>query len=99
MQMVIQFLKKKKKNVVSYTQKKETDKRLRFLNKENNKIEIEIIRIENEIKKFNKLLVEVNNGNKNIDIDYNDYNRLNHLLKMLLKRKMLDHLKLLKMQK
>ena len=40
--------------------------------------------IEKEIKKFNELLSEVNKGNINNQIDYNDYNRLNDLLNVQL---------------
>ncbi len=78
-------VKKKKKNVVLYKQKKELDKQLRFLKKQNNNIESEITKIENEIKDFNALLSEVNKkGTSNKQIDYNDYNRLNDLLNILI---------------
>jgi len=72
-------VKKKKKNN-SYKQKKEIDKKLRFLNKENEKIEKEISRIEEEIKEFNKLLSGGSQDNFQKEIDYNDYNKLNDLL-------------------
>jgi len=78
-------VKKKKKNVVLYKQKKEFDKQLRFLKKQTKNIESEITKIENEIKIFNELLNEVNKkGNTNTHIDYNDYNRLNDLLNIQL---------------
>ena len=77
-------VKKKKKNVILYKQKKEIDKQLRFLNKQNKNIESKIENIEKEIKKFNELLSEVNKGNINNQIDYNDYNRLNDLLNIQL---------------
>jgi len=77
-------VKKKIKNVVSYKQKKEIDKQLRFLNKQNKNIESKIENIEKEIKIFNDLLNEVNKGNMNNEIDYNDYNRLNDLLNVQL---------------
>ena len=73
-------VKKKKKNVIVYKEKKEIDKQLRFLNKQNKNIEGKIEKIEKEIKKFNELLGEVNKGNINNQIDYNDYNRLNDSL-------------------
>jgi ATP-binding cassette subfamily F protein 3 len=75
---------KKKEKVILYKQKKEIDKQLRFLNKENKNIEIKIENIEKEIKKFNELLNEVNKGNINNQIDYNDYSRLNNLLNVQL---------------
>jgi len=77
-------VKKKKKNVIVYKQKKEIDKQLRFLNKQNKNIERKIENIEKEIKKFNELLSEVNKGNINNQIDYNDYSRLNNLLNIQL---------------
>jgi len=77
-------VKKKIKNVVSYKQKKEIDKQLRFLNKQNKNIESKIENIEKEIKIFNDLLNVVNKGNMNNEIDYNDYNRLNDLLNVQL---------------
>jgi len=77
-------VKKKKKNVIVYKQKKEIDKQLRFLNKQNKNIERKIENIEKEIKKFNELLSEVNKGNINNQIDYNDYSRLNDLLNIQL---------------
>ena len=77
-------VKKKKKNVIVYKEKKEIDKQLRFLNKQNKNIEGKIEKIEKEIKKFNELLGEVNKGNINNQIDYNDYNRLNDLLNVQL---------------
>ena len=77
-------VKKKKKNVIIYKQKKEIDKQLRFLNKQNKNIERKIENIEKEIKKFNELLSEVNKGNINNQIDYNDYSRLNDLLNIQL---------------
>ena len=78
-------VKKKKKNVVLYKQKKEIDKQLRFLKKQTKNIESEITKIENEIKIFNALLSEVNKkGNIHTQIDYNDYNRLNNLLNIQL---------------
>ena len=78
-------VKKKKKNVVLYKQKKEFDKQLRFLKKQTKNIESEITKIENEIKIFNALLSEVNKkGNIHTQIDYNDYNRLNNLLNIQL---------------
>ena len=78
-------VKKKKKNVVLYRQKKEFDKQLRFLKNQTKNIESEITKIENEIKIFNALLSEVNKkGNINKQIDYNDYNRLNDLLNIQL---------------
>jgi len=73
-------VKKRKKNVNLYKQKKELDKQLRFLIKQNKHYESEIIKIENKIRKFNELLNEVNKGNNNNQIDYNDYNKLNDLL-------------------
>ena len=77
-------VKKKKKNVIVYKQKKEIDKQLRFLNKQNKNIERKIENIEKEIKKFNELLSEINKGNINNQIDYNDYSRLNDLLNIQL---------------
>ena len=77
-------VKKKKKNIVIYKQKKEIDKQLRFLNKKNKNIEGKIEEIEKEIKKFNELLIEVNKENMNNEIDYNDYNTLNDLLNIQL---------------
>ena len=77
-------VKKKKKNIVVYKQKKEIDKQLRFLNKQNKNIENKIEKIEKEIKEFNELLDEVNKENINNKIDYNDYNRLNDLLNIQL---------------
>jgi len=77
-------VKKKKKNVIVYKEKKEIDKQLRFLNKQNKNIEGKIEKIEKEIKKFNELLGEVNKGNINNQIDYNDYNRLNDSLNVQL---------------
>ena len=78
-------VKKKKKNVVLYKQKKEFDKQLRFLKKQTKNIESEITKIENEIKIFNALLSEVNKkGDIHTQIDYNDYNRLNNLLNIQL---------------
>ena len=76
--------KKKKKNIVVYKQKKEIDKQLRFLNKQNKNIEKKIEKIEKELKEFNELLDEVNKENINNKIDYNDYNRLNDLLNVQL---------------
>jgi len=75
---------KKKKSNDNYKQKKEIEKRLRFLNKQNEKIEEEITKVEGEIKEFNKLLNGINQGSINSDIDYNDYNRLNDLLNIQL---------------
>lgn len=77
-------VKRKKKNVIVYKQKKEINKQLRFLNKQNKNIEKEIENIEKEIEKFNELLSEVDKGNVNDQIDYNDYNRLNNLLNIQL---------------
>ena len=78
-------VKKKKNNVVLYKQKKEFDKQLRLLKKQNKNIESEITKIENEIKIFNELLSEVNKkGNISTQINYNDYNRLNDLLNIQL---------------
>ena len=57
---------------------------MRFLNKQNKNIERKIENIEKEIKKFNELLSEVNKGNINNQIDYNDYSRLNDLLNIQL---------------
>ena len=76
----IEFVKpvKKKKKNNQYQKKKEIDKKLRYLNNKNAKIEKEIAKIEKEIKEFNKLLNgEYQNGN---EINYNDYNRLEELL-------------------
>ena len=69
-------VKKKKSNNNDYKKKKEFDKQLRYLNKQNTKIEKEIAKTEQEIEAFNKLL----NGDDNHEIDYNEYNRLNDLL-------------------
>ena len=77
--------KKKKKNSDIYKQKKEFNKRLRFLNKQNKNIESDIRNIEEKIEKFNELLNEINKGNINNQIDYNDYNKLNDLLNIQLK--------------
>jgi len=68
---------KNKKSIVTYKQKKELDKKLRFLNKQNQIIETKIEKIETKIKKFNELLNEVNINNQ---IDYDNYNQLNKLL-------------------
>ena len=57
---------------------------MRFLNKQNKNIERKIENIEKEIKKFNELLSEINKGNINNQIDYNDYSRLNDLLNIQL---------------
>jgi len=73
-------VKQKKKNVTLYEQKKEIDKQLRFLNKQNKNIESKIAKIEKEIKEFNELLNQVNKGDINNEIDYNNYNTLNDLL-------------------
>ena len=59
---------------------------MRFLNKQNKNIESKITKIEKEIKKFNGLLSEVNKGDINNQIDYNDYNRLNDLLNIQLEK-------------
>ena len=82
----IEFVKpvKKKKKNNQYQKKKEIDKKLRYLNNKNAKIEKEIAKIENEIEEFNKLLSGENQGENNLQIDYNDYNRLNDLLNVQL---------------
>ena len=79
-------IKKKKGNNNQYKQKKEIDKRLRSLKKQNEDIENEIANIEKEIKTFNQLLSEVNKENFNKPINYNDYDRLNDLLNIQLEK-------------
>ncbi len=73
-------IKKKKNSNVVYKQKKELEKKMRILNKQNKNIEIEIEKIETEIKEFNELLNNVSKSDLNNQINYNDYNRLNNLL-------------------
>ena len=79
-------IKKKSENNNQYKQKKEIDKRLRSLKKQNANIEIEIENIEKEIKTFNQLLNEVNKENLNKPINYNDYAKLNDLLNIQLEK-------------
>ena len=71
---------KNKKNIIAYKQKKELDKKIRFLNKQNQIIENKIEKIENKIKKFNELLNKSNQEDINDQIDYDSYNKLNDLL-------------------
>ena len=71
---------KNKKNIIVYKQKKELDKKIRFLNKKNQIIETKIEKIETKIKKFNELLNKSNQENINDQIDYDSYNELNDLL-------------------
>ena len=71
---------KNKKNIIAYKQKKELDKKIRFLNKQNQTIENKIEKIENKIKKFNELLNKSNQEDINDQIDYDSYNKLNDLL-------------------
>ena len=78
--------KKKGENNNQYKEKKERNKKIRSLTKQNNNIESEISNIENEICIFNKLLSEVNKGNSNQEVNYDDYNRLNDLLNSKLKK-------------
>ena len=72
---VILTKKKSKNKKLEYEQRKNLDKKLRFLNKKNKEIESEIEEIENEIEKFNESLNEANK-----QVEYNDYNKLNDLL-------------------
>ena len=83
-EVVLEAPVKKKKSNNDYKKKKEFNKKLRYLNKQNENIEKEIAKIENEIEEFNKLLSGENQGENNIQIDYNDYNRLNDLLNVQL---------------
>ena len=71
---------KNKKNIIAYKQKKELDKKIRFLNKQNQIIENKIDEIETKIKKLNELLNKSNQENINDQIDYDSYNELNDLL-------------------
>ena len=71
---------KNKKNIIAYKQKKELDKKIRFLNKQNQIIETKIEKIETKIKNFNELLNKSNQENINDQIDYDSYNELNDLL-------------------
>ena len=71
---------KNKKNIIAYKQKKELDKKIRFLNKQNQIIEDKIDKIETKIKKFNELLIKSNQEDINDQIDYDSYNKLNDLL-------------------
>ena len=79
-------IKKKKENNNQYKQKKEIDKRLRSVKKQNEDIENEIANIEKEIKTFNQLLNEVNKENFNKPINYNDFDKLNDLLNIQLEK-------------
>jgi len=79
-------IKKKSGKTNQYKQKKELDKRLRSLKKQNANIEIKIENIEKEIKTFNQLLNEVNKENLNKPINYNDYAKLNDLLNIQLEK-------------
>ncbi len=77
-------VKKKKKNVDKYKLKKEIERELRRLKKQNDIIENEIEKIEKEIEEISRILSEVNTSDVNNKIDYNDYNRLNNLLSIQL---------------
>ena len=77
-------VKKKKKNVDKYKLKKEIERELRRLKKQNDIIENEIEKIEKEIEEISRILSEVNTSDVNNKIDYNDYNRLNNSLSIQL---------------
>jgi len=70
-------IKAKKETKNNYKEKKEYDKRLRFLNKQNHKLESVITEIESEIKAFNNSLKHISKGQA---VNYNDYNKLNDKL-------------------
>ena len=78
-------IKKKGVKVNRYKQKKEFEKKIRGLNKKNESIENRITKIENEINSFKELISNNNMQNSDLDINYDDYNRLNNLLAAQLK--------------
>ena len=75
---------KKKKSNNQYKEKKELNKKLRYLNNKNEKIEKEIAKIELEIKEFNELLNQKHQYSDNDQIDYNNHSRLEELLNVQL---------------